>query len=596
MHCHFRSLSGYSQHAVLALLLYILLACSAYAQLALPANAANATTTLIAVPERSVVALGATQNVNLEPALQFFLDSTGRFTQEQIEALPATAFAGVKPSASYLIGNGALWLQFDAVNNRPQTHWRLTVPLPGVDDVSLYYRGQDGQWAVQQAGDRRAISNWTQPARYPVFSLSHELGKQVRYFVKIEHARVPYSVMPRIVTDAQLLDSELLSHILLGAYFGLAALVVVLALANTVAYRDAGFGTYALYIALFTLSQGMFTSVAGLYWWPEWPALNRGLSFTFVLAVAAATWFVRTVVMPRRFSPALDKAVLTLVVVLPLAGLMDMLLQTQLTFSVYNWLLSLDLFLLVMVILAAVYAGDRHSRWVAYGFSPILAASMLPLLRNYGAIPSSFWTEYAMLIGSAIEVPILFYGLYRRMAQGRSINLRASSVRYADPLTGVYTAKIVSQKLQQLLDVTQRQHQPFALLAIELTNYAELLKKYNRDTADRALVMAAVRIRSVARAVDTVARIGETQFGLLIEGPVNINDANDMATQILAAGLRATNELPEREPLRFHIALGHHGAPTAPYPAQAEAFLTRLLAALNEMNDGSGKAIRIAKI
>jgi diguanylate cyclase (GGDEF)-like protein len=567
-----------------------------YAQLALPANPASTTTTLIAVPERSVVALGATQNVNLEPALQFFLDSTGRLTQQQIEALPATAFAGVKPSASYMIGNGALWLRFDAVNNRPQTHWRLTVPLPGVDDVSLYYRGQDGQWAVQQAGDRRAISNWTQPARYPVFSLSHELGKQVRYFVKIEHARVPYSVMPRIVTDGQLLDSELLSHILLGAYFGLAALVVVLALANTVAYRDAGFGTYALYIGLFTLAQGVNTGVAGLYWWPEWPGLNQGLMLAFVLAVAAATWFVRTVVTPRRFSPVLDRAVLALVVLLPLIGLLDLLLRTQLTFSLFNWLMSLDFLLLFVVISAAIFAGDRHSRWVAYGFSPILAASMLPLLRNYGAIPSSFWTEYAMLIGSAIEVPILFYGLYRRMAQDRSINLRASSVRYADPLTGVYSAQIVSQKLKQLLAAAPRQHQPFTSLAIELTNYAELLKKYNRDTADRALVMAAVRIRSVARAVDTVARIGETQFGLLIEGPVNTNDANDRATKILAAGLRATNELPEREPLRFHIALGFHGESDASYPAQAEAILKRLSATLNEMNDGSGKAIRIAKI
>lgn len=586
----------YRQHTLLALLLNFLMACSAYAQVLLPASQIASVPAAYAVPKGPVIALDNSPTLNLEPSLRVFLDSTGRLTQYQIETLPEAAFAGVNPGASYLIGHGALWLQFDAVNNRPQTHWRLTVPLPGVDDVSLYYRGQDGQWAVQQAGDRRAISNWTQPGRYPVFSLSHESGKQVRYFVKIEHAPVPYSVMPRIVTDTQLLDTELLSHILLGAYFGLAALVVVLALANTVAYRDAGFGTYALYIALFTLSQGMFTSVAGLYWWPEWPALNRGLTFTFVLAVAAATWFVRTVVMPRRFSPALDKAVLTLVVVLPLAGLLDMLLQTQLTFSVYNWLLSLDLFLLLMVILVAVYAGDRHSRWVAYGFSPILAASMLPLLRNYGAIPSSFWTEYAMLIGSAIEVPILFYGLYRRMAQDRSINLRASSVRYSDPLTGVYTAKIVSQKLLQLLGATPRYHQPFALLTIDLTNYTELLKKYNRDTADRALVMAAVRIRSVARSVDTVARLGDTQFALLMEGPVTANDANDVATKILAAGLRATNELPEREPLRFNIALSHHNEPRVSFPAQAETTLTQLLAAVKEMKDGSGKAIRFFKL
>jgi two-component system, sensor histidine kinase LadS len=195
-------------------------------------------------------------------------------------------------------------------------------------------------------------------------------------------------------------------------------------------------------------------------------------------------------------------------------------------------------------------------------------------------------------MGSAVEVPILFYGLYRRMAQGRSINMRASSVRYADPLTGVYTAK----KLQQLLSATPRHQQPFTLLAIELTNYAELLKKYNRETADRALVMAAVRIRSVARAVDTVARIGDTQFALLIEGSVTANDANDMATKILAAGLRATSELPEHEPLRFNIALGHHGEPRAAYPAQAETVMALLSAALLEMKDGSGKAIRLLKL
>lgn len=586
----------YRQQTLLALLLYILLACSVQAQGLVPANQAQSASATLAASERSVVTLGDTQTVNLEPALRFLLEPTGQLTQEQIESLPDTAFAAVDPGKPHLIGKGALWLTFDAVNMRPETHWRLTVPLPGVDDVSLYYRGNDGQWMVQQAGDRRAISNWTQPGRYPVFSLSHDLSKLVRYFVKIEHARVPYSVMPRIVTDAQLLGSELSSHILLGAYFGLAALVVVLALANTLAYRDAGFGTYALYIAMFTLAQGIFTSVAGLYWWPEWPALNRSLTFTFALSVAAATWFVRTVVMPKRFSPVLDKAVLALVVVLPLAGLLDMLLETQLTFSVYNWLLSLDLLLLFTVVLVAVYAGDKHSRWVAYGFSPIMAASMLPLLRNYGAIPSSFWTEYALLIGSAIEVPILFYGLYRRMAQGRSINMRASGLRHADPLTGVYTAKIVHQKLTQFLGAAQRSHQPFALLTIELINYAELLKKYNRDTADRALVMAAARIRSVARSVDTVARMGETQFGLLIEGPVSVNDANDLATKILAAGLRATNELPEREPLRFNIALGHHGEPNAAYPAQAESVMALLMAALVEMKDGSGKAIRVLKI
>lgn len=551
---------------------------------------------LFAASSYAITLDGKTPSLNLEPSLTFFMDATGQLRADHVEAMPDTAFAAVDAKRAYQIGNGALWLRFDATNIQLDTHWRLIVPLPGVDDVSLYYRKSDGQWAVQQAGDRRAISGWAQAARYPVFSMPNALNQPVRYFVKIEHARVPYSVLPRIVTDEQLLTTELSDHMLLGVYFGLAILVVLLALANTLAYRDAGFGTYALYIAVFTVSQGMFTGVAGLYWWPELPQINRSLTFVLVLAATAATWFVRTVVMPKRFSRMLDAAMLTLIALMPLAGLFDMLLQSELTFHAFNLLVTADLVLLLVVVFVALFAGDRHSRWIVYGFSPVLLATLVPLLRNYGVIQSSFWTEYALLIGSAIEVPILYYGLHRRMAQGRGMSARASGLRYADPLTGVYIAKIMSQKLKQLLGTAPRYHQPFAMLMIELTNYADLLKKYNRDTADRALVMAAARIRSVARSVDTVARLGDTQFGLLIEGPIRASDANDVATKILAAGLRATNELPDRDPLRFTIVLGHHAEPGAPHTAQAESVITQLLTALKEMKDGSGKAIRVLNI
>ena len=148
----------------------------------------------------------------------------------------------------------------------------------------------------------------------------------------------------------------------------------------------------------------------------------------------------------------------------------------------------------------------------------------------------------------------------------------------------------ISKKLKQLLDPDTRFPRPYVLLAVDLTNCAELEKKYNRETADRALVMAAARIRSVTRSADTVARIGDAQFALLIVDPVSLAEANDLATKILAAGLRATNELPESEPLRFNIALGHgHDISVT---SSADAVLQQLLAALKEMNNGSRKAIR----
>ncbi|UUZ78271.1 diguanylate cyclase [Polaromonas sp. P1(28)-13] len=537
--------------------------------------------------------------VPLDASLELLLDTSGELTVERIEKQPGLQFAPAERGKRHLLGHGSLWLRFDAVIKNPHVHWRLTVPLPGVDDVTLYFRDAAGQWITQQAGDSRPMSSWAQPARYPVFSLSPEVGQTVRYFVQIRHGRVPYSALPRVVSDVQLINSSLAEHMVLGIYFGLAALVITLALANALAYRDPGFGTYALYIAIFAASQGAFTGVAGLYWWPQWPDLNRATVFLLPAAGASAMWFVRTVTMPRRFAPLLDRAMLALILLLPLVGLVDAAIPSQAGFVMLNSMVGISMVLVLVVVGIALAAGDYYTRWVAAGFLPVLLATLFPLLRNFGVIPSSFLSDYALLLGSAIEAPILFYGLHRRVSQRRDLTARASGLGYSDPLTGLRSATVFLGKLRRSLNTAKRNQQPFALLLVNLTNLASLRKSHGRDTADRAIVMAAARLRAVAQTTDTVARVGDTQFALLMEGPVSVEAANDVATKILASGLRPSDQLPDAEPLLFHIAIGHmngaNSGPASETPAESEACLARLLQAVKNMNNGSRKAIRLVR-
>jgi two-component system, sensor histidine kinase LadS len=350
----------YRQSLVLALLLKILLLCSVQAQAISISKQLDVTPSIAIASAFSVVKLDSAKTVTLEPAFRLLLDPTGQLTQDQVEALPDASFSMAVPGKSYLLGRGAAWYVFDAVSNNSDTNWRLIVPLPGADVVKLYYRGQDGQWVTQQAGDRLAISDWTQPGRYPVFSMAQRTGQQVRYFVQVEHVQAPYSTLPQIVNEQQLFTTLLSEHILLGAYFGLAMLVVVLALANTFTYRDAGFGSYSVYVALFILAQGVLTGVAGLYWWPELPALNRCVPLVISLATAAATWFVRTMVAPKRAFRSLDVAMLVLIVLTPLSGLFSLIFQDQLTFDVFNLMLILSMIVLLVALLLAVLAGGQH--------------------------------------------------------------------------------------------------------------------------------------------------------------------------------------------------------------------------------------------
>ncbi|RZJ06471.1 MAG: diguanylate cyclase, partial [Haliea sp.] len=486
------------------------------------------------------------------------LDTGGQRQASDIESDPSLRFVPVDPGTPQVIDGHALWMRFDAITQDPAVQWRLVLPMSGIDNVTLHFRNSAGQWVRQQAGDAFAMDSWPQASRHPVFSISHEIGQRVRYYLEIRHARVPYSVMPILVTDKRFTSQSQSQHMLLGVYFGLAGLAIILALANALAYRDMGFTSYAVYIATFAGTQGIFTGIAGMYWWPDWPALNNAAVFMLpVCAAAAAMWFVRTVTTPRKFSRALDWLTVGLITALPLVGLLDLLVPTLESFSIINTLISVAMLVVLMTVGVALVEGDRHARWVALGFLPVLVATLFPLLRNMGVMVAGFLTEYTMMLASAIEAPILFYGLHRRVSQRSEPRARASSLQTTDPLTGLHSAPALVDKLRQALDTASRYPQPFALLLVNLTNHASLQNQHGRETGDRAMVMAAARIRAAARPADTVARVGDSQFALLLEGPISATDANGVATKILASGLRQSNQLPDAASLLFHIAVGH---------------------------------------
>ena len=536
--------------------------------------------------------------INIVASLESWLDASGQTTMEQVEAGALTlGFKPLRVGEPRVLDNAALWLRFDAISQDSRHHWKLELPMSGVDKISLYYRDSLGRWVIQQAGDTLPMSAWPLPGRFPALSLSPEQGQSVRYYLRIEHARVPFSAIPRVVSDSQLNAMRQHDHLLLGAYFGLAFLVSLLAVINAVAYRDWGFASYALYVVAFAGSQAAFTGMAGLYLWPELPALNNPAVFALPLAAAAtAMLFVRTVTTPKRFFRALDWLLMAMFGLLLSIALIDGAIPTTESFAVANVLVSAGILVLLLVVGVSLFEGDRHARWIALGFLPIILATLFPLGRNLGLLRASFLTENALLLGSALEAPILFYGLLRRVTQRRESETRASALRTTDPLTGLGSARLLVSKLRQALNTAGRYQQPCALLLINLSNLAALQQQHGRETGDRAMVMAASRIRAAAKTTDTVARVGDSQFALLMEGPMSSDSVNDVATKILASGLRPSRELPDADLLVFHIAIGYMTEPSRLAKSEAQACLSRMIQAVKEMNDGSRKAIRMIQI
>ena len=527
-------------------------------------------------------------------AVTYFLDTTGQISAEQAEQLLGSAFLKFSPQKPLAIGQDSLWLRFEADGSRLHGS-RLTLPMATVDDVTLFYRDVKGQWIQQLGGDILPMSQWAQRGRYPSFVLSGE-ARAVPYLMRVRHQRGLFSTEPLVLSESSFISVRQNEHMFLGMYFGLALLVVVLAFSRAAVYRDAGFASYAIYVGLLALALASGNGVAALYLWPEWPISNWVLPVLSALTVSAMLFFLRVIIQPERFSRWLDRVVLVMIGLMPLAGIINVWQPSGWGFAVYSSMVLISGLALLLTIAGALRRGDYDSRWIAWGFFPIFVVFVVSLFRNFGVIRDSAFTELMVPMASAVEVVILFFGLHQRVSQRQSVATRITRLWKIDPLTGLDTKELLLTRLAQTMEASVHQHQPYALLVIDLANVQALENQWGREATDRALVVAASCIRVAAQANDALARIGHAQFGLLMQNPVSLHAAQQAAEKIIQSSRKEARGLLDAQTLTFHIAIGHSSTEQVSQARNAESILAHLLDAAISMKHGWKQTTRLVVI
>jgi diguanylate cyclase (GGDEF)-like protein len=228
---------------------------------------------------------------------------------------------------------------------------------------------------------------------------------------------------------------------------------------------------------------------------------------------------------------------------------------------------------------------------MALSFMPVVIAAIFPSLRNYGVLPASFLTHYALAIGAAVEVPILLWVLSHRARDTAEAQVRSRGMDTRDPLTGLTPTALLLFRLRNALVRARRNQKPCALLGVNLSNYAEIQAAHGREVADRALVVTATRLASIARDVDTVARTDTQRFAVLMESPVEPLELTQIATRVVARGLNESVKLPRGVILKLHVAgLIAPEAESSQLP-EASDCLQRVNDALNVLPSDGRKAI-----
>lgn len=473
--------------------------------------------------------------VTLDAHGMYWIDPTGQAGIDQVTGGRQIEWLQTSPGLVHALRPGkALWLRFTLGETDDSQRWWLEVPYSSVDRVTLYTAAGPGRWTERVAGDSLPVASWPVPHRHPVLPLALRPGEAREFFVRVDNA-VSFSAPLIFTSESELLRQEQRTALILGLYFGLAALSVVLAVATGIWLRDPAFAWYGLAVSLIGLAQASVTGVAGLHLWPTHAWWNNVAVVALpVAAVAVLLWFLSALVALPQRSIRLHRLLSVLSALCLVAAALILVAEPGARVRLMVPTVLIAVASGVAVLAWAALRGDRHAGWLLAGMVPMAAGAALPMARALGLLPVSFWTTNGMLIGIAVDLPILLLVLGLRVQDRLENTRRIHRFQRIDPATGLVNAQVFQVRLARLISRSARLKHESLVLLIDVVNAEQIRRDFDRRAAEELPLRVASRLLSFAREIDTVARLSEHRFGVLVEGPLGRQEALGTGAKVIA--------------------------------------------------------------
>jgi diguanylate cyclase (GGDEF)-like protein len=502
---------------------------------------------------------------DLTSQAHYWVDTSGQASIDAAATGDPSVFQPMEKPRSFKLNNGALWMRLDLPLLDPGQHWYLSLDASAFTDLAVFYQADAASdWQEQRAGDHIPVDQWSIPGRAPTFAID-PTRTPGSVWLRMENSPTPLSPRLQLINETELVIKRHWIILSIGAYLGFALLVIFIGWVHARLYADRAFVAYVAYVASMLGFQVAFTGLGGMFFWGQWAWWNNAAPALFMLwLTASGIWFVREACSISRHHQGVDRAVIGWSLFGLAFSLVYSLAASEWAFLVLSLYGLLSVILSITLCFWAWRQGERYAGWLLLGFLPVHLAYPFPALRSAGLLADSWATQYAVLIGSAIEIPLLLYILHRRAKDFNENRARLRALDSTDPLTGLTIAPVLHLRLRDAMRRARRHGHACGLLLVDVSNYGEIVALTGREGGDRALVVAASKLSRVVRDVDTVCRVANTRFAVLIEGPVQANQLKLMAQHFVAKGLERTSTLQGDAGLRFRMV-------TALLPLTADA-------------------------
>jgi two-component system, sensor histidine kinase LadS len=481
----------------------------------------------------------------------------------------------------------AVWLRFALPPTATAQTWYLRIPRLRISKVTLYFLDEQSRWDSQSAGLDVAVNQWPLPTRLPSFQLATRTDRSQTYFLKLQH-RSPIAEHPELVTPIDYIVAANQTGGLVGLMLGLFGLLTLLSLLTARLYRNVHFAWFALFVASLLLMQLVLIGFAGQHIWPSSVYLNQVMFWVSSLwSLAACLWFILQVSYAKQAFVRLYRislGVIALVLVcsaavaimgqtFPRGGL------TLLTAPAIAWALGCLLWM----------ARSQPWLWVvAAGFAPLALALSTRLAYHFGWVAHIEVTQFWSVLVGIVGMMVIYAGLILCNRDTFAAVQREAALSHTDLATGLSAAHIATMRLPRAMARSARSGEACGVVMLQWTDFKKQVDPLPDAQKNLVLSQFGSRLRRLSRYIDTVARLDDDHFLLIVESPVSRNNLNALGTKILASCLRPVDQLKTGASFQVHIALWI----SADKPWIAEAVLEALRSRLKQMEQGTQRKVQ----
>jgi two-component system, sensor histidine kinase LadS len=247
---------------------------------------------------------------------------------------------------------------------------------------------------------------------------------------------------------------------------------------------------------------------------------------------------------------------------------------------------------MMVIVLSMAWIAWKSQTWLwalVASLIPIILSALAQIAYNFGWVRH---VEQAQLLGvivSCLGLLIIYASLVVQSRSHLTSTVREDVIDTKDVATGLFNERVAMARLPQVILRSRRFERSCGVLLVRWVDLVATLQRIpDSTTRGRVLAHLGARLARVARDIDTVARVGDDLFMVLVEAPVTREMLNQIASKILAGCMRPSQYMPEHKGFDMHVAVWS----STEIDASATQVLEMLKTRIDQMRDGTLRRVQ----